>query len=317
MSRTLDRLKKLHPFESLPEGVLDEVSSLVREEHVGEGQRIIREGDTPHALYVIESGRVEVRKSLGAGPGDYKTLAFFEGGEVFGEMGMFGKETRTADVLATKETVLWKLDYGELGALMKEDSAGAARILKVIITLLVGRMETLTREMVALYDLGRHLPSLEDLEGLTEYVFGLIRGSIPPATSGLLAIFEHFQDQFVVYQSTEDIREAALGEDDRPVRLMREHKAPLVIGEGEEPPPEGAEEARWHSYVAAPIIHDDELIGFVLLGSVDGSRTLTAGQMILLSTICSQVGARIAFLERRKEDALRERLDRRKRFFQP
>jgi len=69
------------------------------------GERVVRAGDTPDAVYFIQSGEMEVDASgirVRLGPGS-----------VFGEMALLGAEKRTADVTS--------LDYGQLLSLSTRD----------------------------------------------------------------------------------------------------------------------------------------------------------------------------------------------------
>ena len=85
------------------------------------GEAICRQGDAKRELYVLLSGRaaVQVRKSGGR----RKTVMVFEPGSVFGEVGFFLGQTRTADVIALEPCVALEIRrQGELGELDPERS---------------------------------------------------------------------------------------------------------------------------------------------------------------------------------------------------
>ena len=67
-------------------------------------ERLIREGDTSEAAFLIISGKVEVRKGdLGEHP---QTLAVLGKGEVIGEMSLFDDTPPIASVIAVEETIV-------------------------------------------------------------------------------------------------------------------------------------------------------------------------------------------------------------------
>jgi CRP-like cAMP-binding protein len=67
------------------------------------GEFILRENEAGDTAYVIERGRVEVTKRLGA---ESVHLAFLGPGETFGEMSMIDDKPRSATVRATEETLV-------------------------------------------------------------------------------------------------------------------------------------------------------------------------------------------------------------------
>ncbi len=92
-------LKGLPAFSRLPEGTLEEMAGLLREERHLAGDVVVAEGETGVRLYLISTGRAEVSA---AGPKGPVPLATLGPGEMFGEISLLepgGK--RTATVTAT------------------------------------------------------------------------------------------------------------------------------------------------------------------------------------------------------------------------
>ncbi|MCA3247612.1 MAG: Crp/Fnr family transcriptional regulator [Tagaea sp.] len=72
--------------------------------HFAVGRTIFRAGDPGDAAYVIESGIVDIQRSVG---GQQKSIAKLAAGEIFGEMALIDGKRRMADALAvTNVTVL-------------------------------------------------------------------------------------------------------------------------------------------------------------------------------------------------------------------
>jgi len=70
------------------------------------GEIITRQGAVAHWLYVMTSGKAEVRTSEGA---DTKVVATLEAPTFFGEMGLMTGEARTADVVAVGDVECFRL----------------------------------------------------------------------------------------------------------------------------------------------------------------------------------------------------------------
>lgn len=69
---------------------------------------IFREGDSAECLFLIDSGTVRISKA--GRQGQQETLAYFQPGDFFGEMGLYGRTTRSARATAMGPVVLGCLD---------------------------------------------------------------------------------------------------------------------------------------------------------------------------------------------------------------
>lgn len=73
----------------------------------GDGEPIIRQGEPGDCMYVIQSGRVEV---VLEGTNGTIRLSVLEAGDVFGEMALFTKESRSATVRALDQARVLTVD---------------------------------------------------------------------------------------------------------------------------------------------------------------------------------------------------------------
>jgi CRP-like cAMP-binding protein len=78
------------------------------------GEVIVREGDMDGEMYIIQKGRVSVRKRVGE---DELELAILRKGEIFGEMALLEGEPRTSTVYAIEPTNVLVIKSG--GFLMR------------------------------------------------------------------------------------------------------------------------------------------------------------------------------------------------------
>ena len=75
------------------------------------GEVVIREGETGHTAYIVESGRVEV---LSNRDGEQVRVHVIGPGEVFGEIAILAATTRTATIRALEPTLLREVDASVL-----------------------------------------------------------------------------------------------------------------------------------------------------------------------------------------------------------
>ncbi len=96
-------------FASLDEAALREVGRRLRPLVALPGEKIIRVGGPPDAMYFIASGEVAVQTPVGA--------VHLKDGAFFGEMGLLSAQPRTADVVADGYVhllVLYRKDFNEV-----------------------------------------------------------------------------------------------------------------------------------------------------------------------------------------------------------
>ena len=73
------------------------------------GETITRQGAVAHWLYILVAGRAEIRAKVEGEPKP-RLVATLSGPALFGEMGLFTGEPRTADVIAVTDVECYRLD---------------------------------------------------------------------------------------------------------------------------------------------------------------------------------------------------------------
>ncbi|HZM20322.1 MAG TPA: SulP family inorganic anion transporter [Anaerolineales bacterium] len=109
------QLRKLLPA---PEQVEKFMDYLEREE----GQQyhiLINQGDPPDCMYFIDSGEVTTRLEMSRGK--FIRLKSQRGGTMVGEMGLFLKQPRTATVVVSEPSVLYRLSLESYERMMHDD----------------------------------------------------------------------------------------------------------------------------------------------------------------------------------------------------
>ncbi|MCP4900282.1 MAG: cyclic nucleotide-binding domain-containing protein [bacterium] len=99
--------------------------------HFAKDAVIFGEGDLGLAMYVIESGEVEIRKVLG---GEEKTLALLEKGDFFGEMCMLEDETpRSATAVALSDVDAVMIDQSAFTFILTHNPEIAIRMMRKLV----------------------------------------------------------------------------------------------------------------------------------------------------------------------------------------
>jgi hypothetical protein len=116
--RTAERFARIEPLVELLESVglfeaanrqtLEALVGAAEEEHVPAGTVVIREGEEADDLYVVMSGRLEVR-SAGEAGGLEERLGELGPRAYFGEIGLLERMPRTATVTALEDCVLLRI----------------------------------------------------------------------------------------------------------------------------------------------------------------------------------------------------------------
>jgi len=119
------RLAEMPVFSELSADVLQIIAQRMVLQHISAGERVYRVGDGGDALYLIESGEIELTAENASGV--IEELARISDGGFFGEMSLFTGQIRTEDATATRNTNVWVLHKSDLDALSTQyPTIGAA-----------------------------------------------------------------------------------------------------------------------------------------------------------------------------------------------
>ena len=108
---TAQLLATVEPFSGLDPRGLEQVAQVAVPRSFDRGDVIFREGDSGDTCYVVRTGSVSIRREHMDG----RTLALAElrSGAIFGELSMFGRETRSATAEALEPTALLAILSGD------------------------------------------------------------------------------------------------------------------------------------------------------------------------------------------------------------
>lgn len=108
----------------------DKHNTTAERETYAAGESVFREGEFAMCAYIVESGRVDVRKEAFGGAFPVSSLG---PGELFGEMALIGDSKRTATVKAVEETVLLVVNPLVLTNKIESADPVIRRLIKVLI----------------------------------------------------------------------------------------------------------------------------------------------------------------------------------------
>jgi SulP family sulfate permease len=139
----------LEQFFPKPEEAQALLAYLEKVEH-GAGEQLIRQGDPADALYLVESGAATAILELPDGRS--LRLRTTTRGTIFGEIGLYLGRARTASVVLTEPTRLFRLSQSGLEAMEQNNPQLAAIFHKRIAVLLAERLAENNDTLAALMD---------------------------------------------------------------------------------------------------------------------------------------------------------------------
>jgi CRP-like cAMP-binding protein len=96
--------------------------------HYSKGQVLFREGETGEEMFIVQSGRVAIKKRVRDGTD--ATLAVLEKGDFFGEMALLERLPRSATAEVIEDGDLIKIDNEIFGDMIKANPEIAIRMLR-------------------------------------------------------------------------------------------------------------------------------------------------------------------------------------------
>lgn len=111
------RLRVIPLFRDLPDESLKSIATRLKRVRYPQGALIFREGDVGDAMYVVESGQLEV--TTGTGDGE-QPLAYLGPGSFVGEIALLLGQPRSATLKVIIDADLWVLHKGDLDELLAE-----------------------------------------------------------------------------------------------------------------------------------------------------------------------------------------------------
>jgi CRP-like cAMP-binding protein len=127
--RRLDALRSVSLFKPLTDKELESLVDHLRYSPFAKGETATKQGNLAHWLYVLVTGKVEVRLR---GDSVAKDVACIEAPGFFGEMGLMTGECRQADVVALTDIECYRLDKEAFNHIMQARPEVAAEFSRTL-----------------------------------------------------------------------------------------------------------------------------------------------------------------------------------------
>lgn len=124
-----EKLKKVPVVKALSEKDVNLLATRVKVEAYGNGEMIVREGDTGDSMYIIKEGLCDIMVSKAGAAGPVATLGVED---FFGEMSLLTGAARSATVVARGDALLLKIDKAAFEEVMKEHPAIAEALAEAL-----------------------------------------------------------------------------------------------------------------------------------------------------------------------------------------
>jgi CRP/FNR family transcriptional regulator len=137
-------LARVPLFADLSERDLEQLAQVAVPRTYESGEAVFREGDSGDTCYVVREGSVRVTRRHS--DGRVITLAELRPGSIFGELAMFGGETRSATVEALERTRALAILAGDMRRIMLRHPEIAVKMLEGLADRLRGANERIARQ---------------------------------------------------------------------------------------------------------------------------------------------------------------------------
>ena len=117
---------------------VERLLNYLEKKELREGEMLIKQGDEAEEMYFIESGLVTIELELPNGK--RMRLRSIRGGATVGEIGLYLRETRTASVIASRNSAVYRLTGQALKEMQEKDPQIAAQFHEWIVRLLAERL---------------------------------------------------------------------------------------------------------------------------------------------------------------------------------
>jgi len=121
-------LRRLYP--DLDPSLFDDVHGVFQRVQCAGGAELMREGDAADGLYILLNGRLRVTKKTE--DGRTHVVGEISRGEMVGEMGLLGEGTRTATVMAIRDSDLLRLSTATFYALLQRHPGMSQQLFRVL-----------------------------------------------------------------------------------------------------------------------------------------------------------------------------------------
>ncbi|MGQ0645237.1 MAG: cyclic nucleotide-binding domain-containing protein [Elusimicrobiota bacterium] len=315
-----DKLKQFPALARLPAGVLSKLADNFAEESHADGAVVFAEGHSGDALYLVASGEVMIRKALERPAGAHKVISLLGPGEFFGEMALLEQTRRSAEAVSRGPSTLFRLPRKEFESLLGGDPQVALEFFRGLVVTLSARLRQTTREMTALFEVGRIIAEGGDAKTLAARILFQIAHSFEDTAAGAFWRWNEFSEEYE-FLAAEGGWPSELRGNRQPadplVRRLASAKECFLASEWAKNPSIAEEErAGWPAFgslLAAPILGAKGLAGILVFGQA-APGFFTSSHRQVISGVAHLASTAVVNASLREEAELKERLHKAKQY---
>ena len=121
-SPLIELLAKVDFFADASTPALERVASRSHERQLSRGETLFAEGDTPHFLFIVVTGRIAIVMSSEVDDRE-SVVALMEDGDLFGELGLLDDGPRSAGARALSVSTVLEIPFEAVRDMLDEDPA--------------------------------------------------------------------------------------------------------------------------------------------------------------------------------------------------
>ena len=320
MPITLKSLLSLPLFESFEEEPR-KLSYLMRHGEIlryAPGLKVLSEGEQGDgALFLVYEGSVGIAKLVDPENKRAKNLGIIRTGDFFGEMSLLEAAPYSATVFTLEETTLVKITARAFSELAATDTRLSSSLLFSLIRAISDRLRKTNTEVVILYETGKILSSIAELNAMARALLDRVCGSLR-IPYGALVVYNELSGQ---YELAASIGEDFDFSDDLNHELIRELK---TNGRGFRFPLDdlGVElldrlsKSQFCSVMAVPLLRYEKVYGAMVLAHPKETSTASATEFSdfeynLVLGVAQQASFAVENARNREEEAARQAYSRR------
>ena len=147
---SLEFLKDVEVFKGLSREELESISNICLVREFKEGDIVFSKDASSEEMFIISSGRCDVKISIG-GPDEVYTVFPLNSGDIFGEVGFIDGSTRSATIKCIKEVEVVVLPREKFATLCGEKSHIGYVVMKNLSIILAQRIRETDKEFQNFY----------------------------------------------------------------------------------------------------------------------------------------------------------------------
>jgi CRP/FNR family cyclic AMP-dependent transcriptional regulator len=130
-------LRRIRVLSEMNDAQLDQLARYMEQQHVPQRSVLVKQGDPGDGMYFILQGELQARVIIG---GHETILSTFGTGDFFGDLSLFDRGPRSAEVIANVDSTVLKISTGAFDLLTQEAPALATVFLQAPARTLAARI---------------------------------------------------------------------------------------------------------------------------------------------------------------------------------